>query len=101
MDKIYASGKLLCKSRINLDVSLAINNQSKIDVEIHRIAAGTISHPAQLNRNSGRVSNSAIVGAYIDVCYVVDTVSDLYHISIAYCIIAVANIEVVACRYTS
>lgn len=98
MDKSYACKEYLSKSCIYLHVSLAVNNQSKIDVEIHRIGAGTITHPAQLNRDSSCVSYSAIVGAYIDVCYVVDTVTDFNHISIAYRIIAVANIEVIACR---
>lgn len=98
MYKSYACKEYLCKSCIYLHVSLAVNNQSKVDVKIHRIAAGTISHPAQLDRDSGCVSDSAIVGAYIDVRYVVDTVTDFYHISIPYRIIAVANIKVITCR---
>lgn len=97
----YAFWKSLYRSRIHLHIPLAVNNQSKIDIDIHRIAAGSISHPAQLNRDSGCVSDSTIVGAHIDVCYVVDTVSDFYHVSIPYRIIAVANIKVITCKYTS
>lgn len=84
-------------SRIHLYVPFPINNESEVDVEIHRVAAG--SRAAQLNRDSRRVSNPAIVGAHIDVCYVVDTVADFDYISVADRIVPIANIEVIPCRY--
>lgn len=97
MGKRYACDRLWCKSRIYLHVSLPVNNQSKVDVEIHCVAAS--SHAAQLDRNSGRVPDPAIVGAHIDVCYVVDTVADFDYISVANRIIPVSNIEVIPCGY--
>lgn len=86
-------------SRIHLYVSLTVNNETEVDVEIHRIASGR--RAAQLNRDSRRVSDPAIVGAHIDVCYVVDAVADFDHISVTDRIVPIANIEVIPCRYPS
>lgn len=98
-EKHYACKRSSRKSRIYLHVALPINNESEVDVEIHRVAA--CSHTAQLNRDSGRISDPAVVGAHIDVCYVVDAVADFDDISVAYRIVSVADVEVIPCRYPS
>lgn len=96
MKRNYVCEISWCQSSIDLHVTLAVNDQSKIDVEIHRI--GGITHSTQLYGDGGRVSKPAIVGPYINIRYIVDPVTDFDHIAIAHRGIAIANVKVIPCR---
>lgn len=80
------------ESRIHLHVSFPINNQSKVDVKIHGVSARTIAHAAQLNRDSCGISYAVVVGAYIDVCNVIDAVPNFDDVAVTNGVVTVANV---------